>query len=59
MEEEDAANAQDHMQVLMLSTATARLDMAFQKDVSGEYGNNDHDENSDDNDYGFDGDDFV
>ncbi|CAI5705182.1 unnamed protein product [Peronospora effusa] len=45
--EEEEADGNDRLQALTLSTATARLDMAFQNDANG---NNDEDE-EDDNDY--------
>ncbi|KAG6623973.1 Condensin-2 complex subunit H2 [Phytophthora cinnamomi] len=56
--EEEETDGNDHMQALTLSTATARLDMAFRNDANG---NNDEEENNaDDNDYddGFDGGDW-
>ncbi|CAI5714073.1 unnamed protein product [Hyaloperonospora brassicae] len=59
MEEEEAADTYDHMQALTLSTATARLDMAFRYDASGNRDDEDRDDNGDDNDNdcddGFDG----
>ncbi|ETM00457.1 hypothetical protein L917_02820, partial [Phytophthora nicotianae] len=52
MEEEEADN--DQMQALTLSTATARLDMAFRNDAN----DNEEEDSNGDNDYdgGFDGD---
>ncbi|KAG7379309.1 Condensin-2 complex subunit H2 [Phytophthora pseudosyringae] len=56
--EEEEADGNDQMQTLTLSSATARLDMAFRNDANA---NNDEDDsNGDDNDYddGFDGGDW-
>ncbi|KAE9291292.1 hypothetical protein PF008_g25372 [Phytophthora fragariae] len=56
--EEEEADGNEQMQALTLSSATARLDLAFRNDANG---NNDEDEdNADDNDYddGFDGGDW-
>ncbi|GMF33274.1 unnamed protein product [Phytophthora fragariaefolia] len=57
MEEEEADDS-NQMQALTLSTATARLDMAFRNDDNGT--NDDDEDNADDNDFdgGFDGGDW-
>ncbi|KAL4092620.1 hypothetical protein PRIC1_011612 [Phytophthora ramorum] len=57
--EEEEAEGNDQMQALTLSTATARLDMAFRHDANGTNDEED-DDNGDDNAYddGFDGGDW-
>ncbi|KAG2972540.1 hypothetical protein PC119_g23136, partial [Phytophthora cactorum] len=54
--EEEEADGNDQIQALTLSSATARLDMAFRNDANG----NDEDDSNGDNDYddGFDGGDW-
>ncbi|POM74400.1 Condensin-2 complex subunit H2 [Phytophthora palmivora] len=56
--EEEEGDGNDQMQALTLSTATARLDMAFRNDAN--HNNDEDDSNGDDNDYddGFDGGDW-